>query len=494
MRCVSLANALRASGNEVFFVCRPQLNQSFDYIEGAGHQLLRLPLFPKGVSEERHGSLWRPEYQDEDATQTIAAFGEIGSCDWLVVDHYGLGFDWEVRMRHHVRRIMVIDDLAHRRHDCDLLLDHNFSENIESRYDQLVPQNCIKLLGPRYALLRPEFGNIRQVKRERDGSVARVLIFFGASDPSNETEKALQALHLLARDTLKISVVLGDSNPHFKQISATCSGLPNVTLYRQITYMAELMGKSDLAIGAGGGAMWERCCVGLPSIVVSTAENQEAGSIACAKSGIVLYLGKASRVSVEQLASALDTACSSPWLLLNMSRLGENLVDGKGLRRVTANLSTVKIILRIANEKDCKNVYDWRNAEETRQFSGDNSSIPFEKHEIWFRDLLSANDKALLIGEIDGCPVGVLRYDQYGSRAKVSIYLVPGNKGQGLGTTLLNCGTAWIQKYWPGLRLIEASVKLANEASIQTFKNAGFHCQYELFQKPCLGNYANLEL
>ena len=483
MRCLALADELKKNGVETTFVSREHPGHLCELIESAGHPLLRLPAPTSSSSGNPAHAQWLGVSQEDDARQTLAVLTDMSGCDWLVVDHYALDASWETAMRPRAKNIMAIDDLADRKHDCDLLLDQNYYDDMDTRYDELVPPDCVKLLGPKFALLRPEFSEARKNSRQRDGSVRRIFIFFGGSDPPNETGKALEAIKFIGRPNIAVDVVVGAANPNQENITNLCAALPEARLYCQVNNIAELMAQADIAIGAGGGAVWERCCVGLPAIVISIAENQRAGSEAVARSGRTLYLGEYQAVSVELLQSALELVCSSPYLLTNMSESGMGLVDGNGVERVVRQLAAKPILLRMATENDCDPIYRWRNAEETRLFSGDVERVSFENHMRWYKDALADPSKIILIGEIGGDAVGVLRYDQLGERATVSVYLVPDNHGKGIGTALIKQGALWLKENWPAIKIIDAQIKAANIASIAAFTNAGFDEQYRTYSK-----------
>src|SRR5690606_12034475 len=108
--------------------------------------------------------------------------------DWLVADHYALDAKCELALINVVGRIMVIDDLANRPHECVLLLDQNLGR-LESDYDDLLPENCQRLIGPHYALLRPEFAELRELslKRRQPPKLKRILVFLGGVDRTNVT-------------------------------------------------------------------------------------------------------------------------------------------------------------------------------------------------------------------------------------------------------------------------------------------------------------------
>lgn len=318
MRCLALANGLRAAGGDVYFICRDLPGLLGAVILKQGYPVHLLPA-PSGANG---GTGWQ-----EDATRSQAIADELPSLDWLVVDHYELDARWEAAMRASAARIMVIDDLANRRHDCDVLLDQNYHESLEARYDGLVPAGCRKLLGPGFALLRPEFRQERNKLRVRDGSVRRILVCFGGSDPYNLTAKALEAISRVVRPEVFVDVVVGAANPHNDMLASVCRQQPCATLHIQATNMAELTAASDLGIGAGGATTWERCLLGLPTLTVVVADNQERTTHDLSKIGAIRYLGRAENVSVNDIGGAIEWAMSFPAELRAMSARAMQLMD-----------------------------------------------------------------------------------------------------------------------------------------------------------------------
>ncbi len=478
-RCLTLADRLRAAGAEITFLCRPHPGHSCDRIAARGYAVLRLaaPHEQPDMGGHHHwlGAAW-----EDDAVQTLAAMPS--GVEWLIVDHYALDERWERAVRPGARRIMVIDDLADRPHACDLLLDQNMAEHFEDRYDALVPVECTKLLGPTFALLRPEFAAARAKLRERSGTVKRVFVFLGGADSDNQTGKVLDAL---AGHELEADVVIGGSNPHRAALEQQCAALPRARLHCQVSNIAELMAMADLAIGAGGGAMWERCCLGVPSIVIGVAANQDGGSTEMARQGRVLYLGAASRVDSAMIHHTIGLALASPPLLQYLSRASIDTVDGAGAARVArALLAERKITLRAASAADCDDLWAWRNAAVVRRFSGSSEAIPIEQHRQWFHAALANPDRSIVLGEIDGQVAGVLRYDREGEVATISIYLTPDFMGQGLGAALIERGSDWIAQHWAGkVDTIHARVMTGNQASRAAFVGAGFSEHSTIFAK-----------
>jgi UDP-2,4-diacetamido-2,4,6-trideoxy-beta-L-altropyranose hydrolase len=486
MRCLTLADELRRRGAEIAFVCREFDGNLCSYIEKKGYSVRRLPVSDpptQNIESNLKHAAWLGAGWQTDAGQIEEIIKSLRAApDWLVVDHYALDEKWEEYLRPYVKKIMVIDDIADRPHDCDLLLDQNFYENLENRYDGLVPPCCKKLLGPKYALLRSEFREARKNLRKRNGNVKRIMVFFGGSDPTNETAKALEAIRILNRPDIAVDVVVGALNPYCKGIEQMISDMSYCTCHFNVEDMAELMAKADLAIGAGGITVWERCALALPGAVITVAENQEKTVSDMAEFGYLLFLGRSETVSVDSLYHALEITIKSPWFLTSFARKTQSLVDCKGVNRIAQELMPFDITLRIATMDDCKAIYKWRNAEETRRHVFNPERISLDEHRIWFMESLKNTNRQILIAEIYGKPAGVLRYDIDGQLVIISIYNVPGIKGFGIGTQIIRNGSKWLRRYFPDVNKIQAKVLSENIVSKKTFVNAGYtehHITYE---------------
>ena len=478
MRCLTLADELRESGVEAVFICREFNGNLCGYIEEKGYVVHRLPVSnvqEYNIEGDSKHAAWLGTDWQTDVRQVVKIIKTLDvEPDWLVVDHYALDERWESYLRPYVRKIMVIDDLADRVHDCNLLLDQNFYESLERRYDGLVPPNCKKLLGPKYALLRPEFREARKKVGKRDGHVKRIMIFFGASDPTNETTKVLEAIRLLNRPDIALDVVVGAFNSHSKAIERIASDLPDCTCHFKVEDMSTLMAGANLAVGAGGTTVWERCVLGLPSLVTTVAENQERTVFDMAESGYLLFLGRSEAVSVDSIYHALEIALQSPWLLISFARKTQSFVDGKGAKRVAQEIMPPEITLHRATMDDCEAIYKWRNAEETRRYSFNSRLISFDEHRKWFMESLENPNRQILIAELHGRFAGVLRYDIDGRLALISIYTVPCIKSYGIGTQIIRTGSVWLHLHFPDVYKIQAKVLPENVVSKKAFVNAGY--------------------
>lgn len=332
MRCLALAAALKDRGAATSFLCKTLPDSLRDRIASQGHRLRGL----HGGSATETGTFSHVE----DAAQCEQLLAQSSAkTDWLIVDHYGIDAAWETRLRRWVGKILVIDDLANRSHDCDALLDQNLYDDMYSRYDGLTSVGAQRLLGPRFALLRREFRDARASLRRRDGTVRRILVLFGGADPHNETAKALHGLRGLGRPDIALDIVLGSDRPHDGEVGALSNSLPNATLHYSPESIAEIMARADFAIGAGGITHWERCCLGLPSIAVGVAGNQEKSMVCSERAGLVTYLGQSERVSPEAIAHAVQRLISDPGTLRSMTKACLEAVDALGAERVADTLA-----------------------------------------------------------------------------------------------------------------------------------------------------------
>ena len=337
-RCLVLANKLKCKGAHIEFICKDLVGHVCDVIKEQGFIVHMIdepsPQLPTtNVSLGRHRHCWQ---NDVDASTAVLESNSLS--DWLVVDHYELDLKWELALRRVTKKIMVIDDLANREHDCDLLLDQNFYQNRLVRYTGLVPDRCTKLLGPQYALLRPEYEYVGNSISIRDGIVKNILVCFGGSDPVNQTAKVIEAVCQLRLNNVNVHVVVGRSNPWRERIRSMCDEVGNFQFYYDVTDMANLMREADFFIGAGGSTTWERCAAGLPALIVAIADNQREISKAVAAFGAAEYLGTYQEVSVEDLRDAIRRIIRSPETLKVMSKSAMQLSDGIGVTRVVEKM------------------------------------------------------------------------------------------------------------------------------------------------------------
>ena len=286
-RCLTLAEELSSMGCECHFISRPSAGNLCQKIRDRGFDVIELPaLSVDSLSQEIVGLDEGPDHYrwlgvswDTDSTETIAALSELdlACCDWLVVDHYAIDFKWERALKSVCRKILVIDDLADRVHECDVLLDQNIGR-IESDYYDLVPNYCKLLLGPYYSILRPEFYKLRSKNVNRPSTKLdfHILVAMGGVDKDNVTGLVLDSLDICDFPVgTRVTVLLGPHAPNLRAVYESANKIKYSTLIEiDSTRVGQIMAESDISIGAAGATTWERCCLGLPAVVLCLAENQ----------------------------------------------------------------------------------------------------------------------------------------------------------------------------------------------------------------------------
>ena len=335
MRCLTLADKLKQIGYSCSFISRQQPGELTELIKQRQHVVYRLPECVEPTDQHLVHSNWLKGGQKRDAEEGAEVLQKIQP-DWLVVDHYGIDKAWEQTVRHYVKHILVIDDLADREHDCDILLDQNLGQTREV-YQALLPESCKVLAGCDYTLLRPEFLDYRERSleyRRKQKNINRLLITMGGVDKDNYTEKALTALELSQLpESTEVLVVLGNGAPWLTNIKEQAkSSRLKVGVANNIQNMAERMANTDLAIGAAGSTSWERCCLGLPSIMCVIADNQRVVAKALNSAGAAILANgadvtKSIQQQTDQLLQNFDR-------LTELSQAAAKLVDGKGTDRV----------------------------------------------------------------------------------------------------------------------------------------------------------------
>lgn len=336
MRCLVLANALSEEGHSISFICR---NHEGDISKSLIKSKFKLNLLDNKNLEPPYDkkNSWLGVSQEQDAIQTINHLKD-SVCDWLIVDHYCIDKLWEKRLRKYTNKILVIDDLANRTHDCDILVDTNYVKGYKTRYQNILNKSCIELLGPDYCFISEEFKNHKLRSPKRTGKVKKVLIYFGGVDQFNLTRKCLEAFSTINLEKIKLEVVVGAMNKDYENLKSIASKKKLIILHRSLPTLSKLMSSVDLSIGAGGVTTWERMFLGLPSIIIAIADNQIAGAEELSKNKFVTYLGFHSELSSKNLRDSIYKKIEQHNNLLKESHAGQILVDGNGISRILQHL------------------------------------------------------------------------------------------------------------------------------------------------------------
>ena len=483
MRCLTLAKGLIAYGVQVRFVARHLLPHFQKLLTQEAVEYELLSSTPQSSAEGRlKHSHWLGVSQQVDALHSINALKD-SEWDWLIVDSYSLDKDWELQMRNSslFSKLLVIDDLADRYHDCNVLVDQNLQQKV-NQYEALTPTDSIKLLGPKFSLLREEFRYFHKKVGLRAGEVKRVLIFFGGIDEKNYTLKVANILSNIKVVDFYVDVVVGAGYRAQPEIQELCLK-HHFVLHVQIDYLADLMAKADIAFGTGGGAVWERCCLGLPTFTIPIADNHYMQVASSASEGLLYeFLPAGGVTELEALERHILGFLENFSLRGHISTRGLHTVDGLGVQRVLGVMGCSRVQVRLATTDDSKMLLDWRNHLRTRQFSRSEEAIDQVDHDTWFEGVLKNPDRLLLIGLIGEMPMGVVRFDLYNDEAEVSIYLDPLSMNTGLGHDLLRSAESYFRQKHPQTNLV-ANVLELNKASDNLFHSCDYTIESKRFIK-----------
>lgn len=339
MRCLALAQKLQGAGAHCIFLSRAHEGNLLALTAARGFETRPLPATQGSAIGDGYMA-WLGVDPVIDATQTLDRLDD-GPVDWLIVDHYALDVCWERHLRQRCRHTMVIDDLADRPHDCDILLDQNLGRTFVD-YEHLVPPSCQLMVGPFFALLRPDFAALRtqSLSRRTTGRIGHILVTMGGVDRENVTGDVLQALGSTSlHHRIKLTVVMGATAPWRADVNHLAATLPfQVRVLFDVQNMAELMMDADLAIGAAGSTSWERCCMGLPAIQLILAENQRPIAQALANAGVAVLLDR--KDLTTGISNFLDASVLSSETIVRMSNAASAITDGKGLDRIYAAIES----------------------------------------------------------------------------------------------------------------------------------------------------------
>ena len=322
MRCLTLAQTLQNKGAEVQFICRKHKGNLIDKICSTGFHTFGLELTDeKEVDNKLAYTSCLGATQQKDVDECINILKDKKT-DWLIVDHYSLDEYWQKSLKPYYKKLMVIDDLADRQFDCDILLNQNLGSTKE-QYKNRVPKSCELLLGCEYALLRPEFSKLRGQaleKRKKTKEIKNILISMGGGE-----NKIIYDILKQLDSRFNVVVVLGKNFLFNKKVQSYVDG-KNIKIIMETDNMAKLMLDADLAIGAGGSTSWERCCLGLPTIVFMIADNQRE---------VVKNLEQLGAVIVaENLKEDLQLIMRDIDLWKRMSNKAQEICDGLGVHRI----------------------------------------------------------------------------------------------------------------------------------------------------------------
>lgn len=456
MRCLALAQVWQDHGGRAIFV----MAKTTPRIE----ERLRAENCAVEAMLEEIGS-----HEDAARTNEIAQENEAR---WIVLDGYAFGAAYQRTIKDAAFKLLCVDDVGgSESYFPDLILNQNIHAAEDLYRNRQNYSRC--LLGPRFALLRREFIKT-PARRQKTTERFRILVTMGGSDPGNFATTVLESIHQVSTP-LEVIIVTGPANSQAQNFDVASAGSHQIQIISNPDSMVPLMSWADVAISAAGSTVWEMCRLGLPAILVSIAENQVPGSTELGRRGIAAYLGPAKGVGSRDMAGAVMDLLHSPQRRAAMSRMGQELVDGRGSERVVDALRSLPLHIRRATQDDCWLLWQWVNDPQVRSASFESEEISREEHAAWFTRLLNSRDAAIYIAEDSGgAPVGQFRVEwNAGKNAVVDISVAQERRGGGIASSIIAEG-AQIALREAGLQQLHAYIRPANCASQRAFEKASF--------------------
>ncbi len=479
-RCLALAAALRTAGAEVLFVTRDLGLDAAARIRAQGFDVSGLP-----APDVHSGAMvwdgpahahWAQVPFELDASQTTDAVAFFQP-QWCVVDSYSFDARWHRTVAAATgAKVCVIDDLADRPLQAHLLVDHNLAADHRVKYASVGAGVQRQLCGPRFALLAPAYEHAAGYNFQPQ--VRSMGIFMGGTDPGRLSELVLRACRQEAQFDGLIQIVATRAHPCVAALQAACERAGHTELLLDLPDLADFFSRHDLHIGAGGGALWERCCMGAPTLALVCAQNQEQSIGALSAAGVVASVAQNTVQDIGQAARRLIDHPHERHLLHERALA---LVDGRGAQRVALALMAECIELVRAQPQDAAVAYPWRNDARTRQFFRDPSPVARHTHDQWWSAVLASAQRELFALRCGSVVVGFVRLDHQnaqqsaaGPASLLSLYLDPALIGLGLGTAALRATQRWVRQHGSAPQRLDAEVLCGNLASERAFEAAGF--------------------
>ena len=460
MRCLAVADAWRDLGGRAAFVIRRDATSAaaIARVRSRGHRCFVLGEHASSAGDLRFLNT---------VAQAVAA-------DWVVLDGYHFSTDYHRGIRGAGLGLAVFDDTGHLpAYECDLLINSSpLAGEISYRCDP----STRRILGPAYVPLRTE---VRCLRPRRDIAAAghRVLVTLGGGDACELALKVLAALRALSNTLLEVQFVVGPSKATGAAIADALSRAPDarIEIVNSTDDLPARMIESDLAISAAGGTLWELAYLGVPTLSLTRADNQQPIAFALAERGAAHSLGNAQQVQPETITHHAQELLSDATARSAMAEAARQLIDGHGAARIAREIRRAQLELRPAADDDREAIWHWANEPVARAQSFTQQAIDWSTHCTWFAAQLVDADALLLVAHsVMGEPVGQVRFQRQQDHAVTSISVARSFRGQGLGPRLIRRAARQAFERWPGVVRLEAEVKLSNLASRRAFELAGF--------------------
>ncbi len=470
MRCLALAQAWRAAGHRAAFIIASDRSWIEPWLESEGFGAFYLSVEPGGTDDRKQ-------------TKAIA---KNESADWVVLDGYYFGHDFQNDIKSTGSSVLFIDDYGHADHySADIILNQNIyaDQDLYKNRDSHVQL----LLGTHYVLLRTEFLNWDKYKREIPNVADKILVTLGGSDINNCTGKVIEALGNVMGSEMEAQVLVGPSNANYTKLRSQIEGLSSlISLETHVTNMPEKMAWADMIISGSGTTTWELSFMGLAGLVIIMADNQIDIAKEVDRVGLAVNLGWANDLSPKAIGENLKELIRDPNKRSEMSSIGRQLVDGLGARRVVVAMDSRETLsLRRVTQADCHLVWRWANDPQVRAASFSSDNIALDEHVKWFENKLNDDGYLGLIAiDRNNEPIGQVRFDPKDDQTIIDISIDKKHRGLGYGTKVLSLA---VKEFFDktDFSIVHAYVKTGNVVSLAAFKKAGFEVENDEFIEGC---------
>ncbi|TAN48245.1 MAG: UDP-2,4-diacetamido-2,4,6-trideoxy-beta-L-altropyranose hydrolase [Rhodospirillales bacterium] len=467
IRSMALAEGLQREGWEVTFACRAPTMETVPFLS------------------KRHGIASLETSAGEEPAELRNLFPK--GVDLLVVDHYERDYAFETALSGWARQRLVIEDLPGRCHDCEFLLDQN-RVDAEILHRPFLSSTCRILGGPNFALLRSGFSRQRFERlgsRFKHGHLSRVIVLAGLTDSAGLLPTLIERTASLFPD-VAIDAVLGSHAGTLDQVLRMASDLgQRLSIHIEPPDVSELMAAADMMIGAAGSSCWEACSLGLPMLLVETAENQRPVIEALTGAGAAIALGRANDRSSLRFVQGFEAAGDID-RRRSMAEAAFGLCDGLGAARVCLAMTgecakdSLPVMLRPATEADTSFVFELQSEPGMRAYFREPCPPKQEEHISWFSARIIGRAGPLSIIEYDGVACGLIRLDRNDQPLpslssawipifEISILVSSRYQRNGIGLAALKS----VRRLLPFATFI-AQVLEGNTASHHLFSSAGF--------------------
>jgi spore coat polysaccharide biosynthesis predicted glycosyltransferase SpsG/RimJ/RimL family protein N-acetyltransferase len=392
--------------------------------------------------------------------------------DWIVLDHYFLTQRWVDVVRDAVgARSLVLEDLEREWDRVDFILYGNSGRSVRLKESS----EAIVLNGGRFALLSGDYRELRNSRLMPASHREQITIFAGGADIENLSTTFLRAVISSKVREWPVEVVVGSMFPHRNELEAVAGGIDWIRVGTIRPSMAATYARSRMALGAGGVSAWERACLGVPTVLVAVADNQEPVCRILGDSGAAEYIGSFGEIDDERIRRTVRRMSDDPALLDEMSSSGTRIVDGYGAKRIVQLVipdSGQEVRLRDVRLDDADLLFTWFNEPSTRRNSNDRGTVEWSEHVAWLEQGVASQSRRHYLMELGGLPVGQIRFDESSGMNSLSYSIDKDFRARGLGSRIVDLGVRRLRETSP--LPIRAVVRRENGPSLRIFQKLGF--------------------